>query len=462
MTLPGTITAATPAAPPERAVWRAEIIETIKLAWPIALTQLGQIAMMTTDLALIGRLGDEAIAAVGLAHLILFVGFVLGMGPVSAVAPLAAQAFGARDPRMVRRSLRVGLWAAVMLGVPANVAQLWGEDILIAAGQSSATAALAARYLTGLAWSMIPAWCFIALRNFMGAVNRPEPALWITIAAIPVNGLLAYALINGAFGAPRLDLLGAGLATTLVNVAMCAAAIWICYTRRPFKKYRVLGRFWRPDWELLRQLMAIGLPISSGALLMGWIGTTALAAHQIALQVATILFMVPFGISLAATVRVGHALGRRDPVATRRAGFGAIALGAALMVAMTVIVVAFRDAIPQLFLGDDGGANAAAARLAATLLLIGASFFVTDGVQAIAAGALRGLNDTRVPMLFAAVSFWLIGFTCAYGLAFPGRLGAVGIWIGFSTAVATFAALLICRFHVLTLPEGRRGRTTDG
>jgi len=384
MTLPGTIAAATPATPPERAVWRAEIIETIKLAWPIALTQLGQIAMMTTDLALIGRLGDGAIAAVGLAHLILFVGFVLGMGPVSAVAPLAAQAFGARDPRMVRRSLRVGLWAAVMLGVPINVAQLWGEDILITAGQSSAAAALAARYLTGLAWSMIPAWCFIALRNFMGAVNRPEPALWVTIAAIPVNGLLAYALINGAFGAPRLDLLGAGLATTLVNVAMCAAAIWICYTCRPFKKYRVLGRFWRADWDLLRQLIAIGLPISgalmlewglfaSAALLMGWIGTTALAAHQIALQVATILFMVPFGISLAATVRVGHAVGRRDPVATRRAGFGAIALGAALMVAMTVIVVAFHDAIPVLFLGDDSGGNAATARLAATLLLVGAS-----------------------------------------------------------------------------------------
>src|SRR5215471_3495230 len=424
MTLPGTIAAATPATPPERAVWRAEIIETIKLAWPIALTQLGQIAMMTTDLALIGRLGDGAIAAVGLAHLILFVGFVLGMGPVSAVAPLAAQA-------------------------------------------------LAARYLTGLAWSMIPAWCFIALRNFMGAVNRPEPALWITLAAIPVNGLLAYALIHGAFGVPRLDLLGAGIATTLVNLAMCAASIWICYSWRPFKKYRVLGRFWRADWELMRQLIAIGLPISgalmlewglfsSAALLMGWIGTTALAAHQMALQVATILFMVPFGISLAATVRVGHAVGRRDPVATRRAGFGAIALGAALMVAMTVIVVAFHDAIPQLFLGDDGGANAAAARLAATLLLIGASFFVTDGVQAIAAGALRGLNDTCVPMLFAAVSFWLIGFTCASGLAFPARLGAAGIWIGFSTAVATFAALLICRFHVLTLPEDRRGRTKDG
>src|SRR5215475_9806879 len=237
MTLPGTITAATPAAPPERAAWRAEIIETVKLAWPIALTQLGQIAMMTTDLALIGRLGDGAIAAVGLAHLILFVGFVLGMGPVSAVAPLAAQAFGARKPRMVRRALRVGLWTAVMLGVPVNVAQLWGEDILMAAGQSGETAALAARYLTSLAWSMIPAWCFIALRNFMGAVNRPEPAMWVTFAAIPLNGVLAYALIFGAFGLPRLDLLGAGIATTIVNLAMCAAAVWICYACRPFKKY---------------------------------------------------------------------------------------------------------------------------------------------------------------------------------------------------------------------------------
>jgi multidrug resistance protein, MATE family len=472
MTLPGTITVAKAAAQPENAVWRAEIIETVKLAWPIALTQLGQIAMMTTDLALIGRLGDGAIAAVGLAHLILFVGFVFGMGPVSAVAPLAAQAFGARKPRIVRRSLRVGLWVAVMLGLPVNLAQLWGEDILLAAGQSSETAALAARYLAGLAWSMIPAWCFIALRNFMGAVNRPEPALWITLAAIPVNGLLAYALIHGTLGAPRLDLLGAGLATTLVNLAMCIASIWICYSCRPFKKYRVLGRFWRADWELMRQLIAIGLPISgalmlewglfsSAALLMGWIGTTALAAHQIALQVATILFMVPFGISLAATVRVGHAVGRRDPVATRRAGFSAIALGAALMITMTVIVATFRDVIPLLFLGSDAAADAATARLAATLLLIGASFFVTDGVQAIAAGALRGLNDTRVPMLFAAVSFWLIGFTCAYGLAFPGRLSAVGVWIGFSVGVATFAVLLVCRFHALTLFESRPGGAKD-
>jgi MATE family multidrug resistance protein len=461
MTMQGSVVTAASVTPGAGRIWRGEIADTIKLALPMALTQLGQIAMMTTDLALIGRLGDRAVAAVALAHLILFAGFVLGMGPVSAVAPLAAQAFGAREPRLVRRALRMGLWAALILGVPVNLAQLWGNDILIAAGQTPESAALAARYLASLAWSMIPAWWFIAIRNFMGAVNRPEPGLWITLVAIPINALIAYALIHGRFGLPRLDLLGAGLATTLVNLGMCAAALWVCYACRSFRKYRVLGRFWRADWRLLRQIVVIGVPISgtlmlewglfsSAALLVGWIGTTALAAHQIALQVATILFMVPLGISLAATVRVGHAVGRRDSLASRRAGFGAIALGAAVMLAITLIVVALRGAIPFAFLGRDAAAGAETARLAATLLLIGASFFVMDAIQGIAAGALRGLNDTRMPLLFAALSFWLIGFTSAYGLAFRGELGTIGVWLGFSLAVFTFATLLVWRFHKLT------------
>jgi MATE family multidrug resistance protein len=445
----------------KRAAWRAEIAETAKLALPIALTQLGQIAMMTTDLALIGRLGDGAVAAVSLAHLILFSGFVLGMGPISAVAPLAAQAFGARDPRMVRRALRVGLWAAILLGVPINVAQLWGEDILIAAGQAPETAALAARYLAGLTWSIVPAWGFIAIRNFMGAVNRPEPGLWVTLVAIPLNAILAYALIHGLFGLPRLDLLGAGLATTLVNIAMFTAAIWICYASQPFRKFRVLGRFWRPDWELLWRLFVVGAPISgsmllewglfsSAALLVGWLGTTELAAHQIALQIVTIIFMVPFGISLAATMRVGHAVGRRDPVATRRAGFSALALGAAVITAMTVVVVVFRDTIPLAFLGNDAAGHTETAKLASSLLLIGATFFINDGMQGIAAGALRGLNDTRVPLLFAAISYWLVGFPAACGLGFRTGLGAIGVWIGLSCGTAVYAVLLILRFRLLT------------
>jgi len=188
-----------------------ELTETLKLAVPIALTQLGQIAMMTTDLALIGRLGDEALAAAALAHTVFFVTFTFGMGLVSAVAPLAAQAFGARDPRLVRRSLRVGLWAALLISLPMMTLPLGGEQILLMLGQAPATARLAQRYLLGLAWGIAPALWFLAIRGFMGAVNRPEPGLWITLAAIPANAVLVYLLIHGELGLPRLGCSAPGL-----------------------------------------------------------------------------------------------------------------------------------------------------------------------------------------------------------------------------------------------------------
>jgi MATE family multidrug resistance protein len=458
MTLPGTIGAV--GAPAARAIWRDELAETVKLALPIALTQLGQVAMMTSDLALIGRLGDEAVAAAALAHTVLFTLFVIGMGLIGAVTPLASQYFGAREPRMLRRSVRVGLWASVILGVPFTLAQLWGAEVLVALGQSRESAALAQRYLDGIAWCLLPSFFFIVLRNFMGAVNRPEPGLWITLAAIPANTLIAYALIYGAFGLPRLDLLGAGVATTLVSVGMCVAAIWVCYARRPFRKYQVLGNWWRADWVLMRQLIVVGAPMSGGflleyglfaaaALMMGWLGTQALTAHQVALQIAAVMFMVPFGISMAATVRVGHAAGRRDVAATRRAGFSALALGVVFMAVMALLVVATRDTLPLLFLGRDAPDPETIA-LAAALLMLGASFFMADGAQTITAGALRGLNDTRVPLVFAAVSFWAVGFTACWLFGFTLGLGARGIWVGFTVGLVVYAVLLIARFHRLT------------
>ncbi len=404
-----------------RSATAAEFIETIKLALPIALTQLGQIAMMTTDLALIGRLGDTAVAAASLAHTVFFVAFVIGMGLVSAVAPLAAQALGARQPRIVR---------------------------------------LAQRYLLGLAPGMAPALCFMAIRNFMGAVNRPEPGLWITLAAIPANAVLGYALIHGHWGMPKLELLGAGVATTTVNFGMCAAALWFTWSQRPFKKFQVLGRFWRIDWPLMRQLVIIGAPIavsflleyglfSAAGLLMGLISTTALAAHQIALQIAAVLFMVPFGIGMAATVRVGHALGRGDVSAIRRAGVAAIVLGIAFMTTMTLAVIVMRFDLAGFFFGDTRQ-GLAAIELAATLMLVGATFFIADGIQTVAAGALRGLSDTRIPLLLAAISYWLIGFTAAYGLAFSAGSGAIGVWIGLSIGTSIYAILLVLRFRTLT------------
>lgn len=437
-----------------------EFIETITLALPIALTQLGQIAMMTTDLALIGRLGDQAVAAASLAHTVFFVAFVIGMGLVSAVAPLAAQALGARKPRIVRRALRVGLWAALLLCIPMMLLPLFGEQILLMLGQSPENARLAQRYLLGLAPGMAPALCFMAVRNFMGAVNRPEPGLWITLAAIPANGLLGYALIHGHWGMPRLELLGAGVATTTVNFGMCAAALWVTYSQRPFRKFHVLGHFWRPDWPLMKELVVIGAPIavsflleyglfSAAGLLMGLISTSALAAHQIALQIAAILFMVPFGIGMAATVRVGQAFGRGELPAIRRAGIVAIVLGIVFMSVMTLAVIVARFDLARFFFGDSPQ-GMAAVDLAATLMLVGATFFIADGIQTVAAGALRGLSDTRIPLLLAALSYWAIGFTSTCALAFWIGLGAVGVWIGLSIGTGLYAILLVLRFRKLT------------
>ena len=438
-----------------------ELTETLKLAVPIALTQLGQIAMMTTDLALIGRLGDEALAAAALAHTVYFVSFTFGMGLVSAVAPLAAQAFGARNPRLVRRALRVGLWAALLISLPIMAFPLYGEQILLMLGQAPATARLAQNYLFGLTWGVTPALWYMAIRGFMGALNRPEPGLWITLTAIPANAVLVWLLIHGGAGLPRLGLFGAGLATTTVNFGMFLAALWFAHSRRPFRKYHVLGRIWRVDWLLMRQLVVSGAPISvsflleyglfaAAALVMGLISTTALAAHQIALQVTAILFMVPFGIGMAATVRVGHAVGRNDAAAVRRAGYVATTLGIAIISAVTLAVILGRFAIARFFFGEAAESAGATIELTATLLMVGATFFVADGIQAVAAGALRGMSDTRVPLLIAAFSYWLVGFTAAYALAFRAELGAVGVRIGLACGTAVHATLLMLRFQLLT------------
>ena len=434
-----------------------ELAETLRLAVPLALTQLGQIAMMTTDIAFIGRFGSDAVAAASLAHTVFFVSFTFGMGLVSAVAPLAAQAFGARDPRMVRRALRVGLWAALLIALPMMTLSFRGEQILLALGQAPKTSELAQQYLFGLVWGVLPALWFIAIRGFMSAVNRPEPILWITLAAIPANALLVYLLLYGVWGLPRLGLFGAGLATSIVNLGTFLAGLWFTYRRRPFRKYHVLGRIWRIDWHLMRRLVIVGAPISisfllefgmfgAAGLLMGLIGTTALAAHQIALQIAAILFMVPFGIAMAATVRVGHAVGRGDAAAVKRAGFVATGLGIVFMSAMTLAVILGRSEIAEIFLGETTDATA---DLTATLLLIGSTFFVADGIQTVAVGSLRGMNDTRVPLLFATISYWMIGFTLAAWLAFRTPLGAPGVWIGLSCGTAVYAVLLILRFRRL-------------
>ncbi|MCK1452021.1 MATE family efflux transporter [Bradyrhizobium sp. 35] len=438
-----------------------EFSEIAKLALPMVLTQIGQIAMMTTDLVFIGHISAEAVAGTALASRIYLVSFTFGAGLLAAIVPLVARAFGADNLAVVRRALRMGLWAALMLSFPVMGAALRGEQILLAFGQPPHAARLAQQYLFGMAWGVAPALWFLAIRSFMSAVNRPGPVLWITVAAIPVNALLAYLFIFGKLGLPRLELFGAGLATTLVNCATCLAGLWFATMRRPFRDYHVLAHLWRFDWPLMRQLIVIGAPISivslmgyglvsAAALLAGVISTSVLAAHYVAVQVSATLLMIPSGISMAAAVRVSHAVGINDGPGIRRAGLVAMLLGIIITAMLTLAVILARFEIAKLFLGKSGGDADATIGLAAKLLFVGAGFFGTDAVASIASGSLRGLKDTWVPLLFAGIAYWPIGFSLSYVLSLKIGLAATGIWMGLSIGTMVYASLLVVRFHLLT------------
>ncbi|MDA9481409.1 multidrug transporter MatE [Bradyrhizobium sp. CCBAU 11445] len=437
-----------------------EFKETAKIAFPSALTELGQVMMVTTDLVFIAHISVEAVAAAALAGRVYFIGFSFGMGLTSAVAPLVAQAFGADNRAMVQRSLRVGLWAALLLSLPIVSFLLCCEQILLALGQPPEPVRLAQQCLFGLAWGVLPALWFRALRGFMAALNRTAPVLWITLVAVPVNALLVYIFGTGKFGLPRLELVGAGLATSAVNCAMFLAALWFTTSRLPFREYHVLANLWRFDLPSMQQLIVIGLPhsmallmeygvSSAGTLLMGLIGTTALAANQVASQVATILFKIPIGIGIAATVRVGHAVGRNDGPGIRRAGHVAILFGIVIVAILTIALLAARLPVTEFVFGATVEETDGTVELAAKLLVVGASCFITEAIQTIALASLRGLSDTRVPLLFASLSYWPIGFSISYVLGMKIGFGAIGVWIGWSIGSAVYAMLLVLRFQVL-------------
>ncbi|HUT50388.1 MAG TPA: MATE family efflux transporter [Alphaproteobacteria bacterium] len=431
-----------------------------KLAGPIVLTQLGWVAMLTTDAAMIGRLGAVPLAGATLVLMVYFGLYVFAFGVVMATASLASQAYGARRPRLVRRVIRQGLWATILLVVPSIVLMAFTPEILTALRQPPEAVALAGEYIDTLKWSLAPGIAFVVLRNFVSALNRPAFAMWVMLAGVPANALFDYALIFGNFGLPRLELFGAGLATTCVSAVLFAILLAVALFARPFRRYNILGRFWRPDWDAFRRIFVLGLPIATimlleagfficAVFLMGWISTATVAAHMIAIQIPHVTFMVPMGLSQAATVRVGHAVGRRDPEGAYRAGWTALVMSLAFMAVTSLVILAIPASLASVFLDESRPDSAAVLALATSFLLFAAIFQAADGVQAVAAGALRGLNDTTVPMALAALCYWAIGFTSAGALAFWGGLEGVGVWIGFVIALVASAIVMTWRFRTL-------------
>ncbi len=442
-------------------LWRQELGEMLRLASPIVLTQLAWVAMMSTDIAMIGHLGADPLAGASLSLMVFFLGYVVCFGVTMATAGLAAQAVGARKPRTVRRVVRQGLWITILLTTPALAVFSYTEDVLRLMGQPEETLAPAQQYMITLMWALPPSIGFAVLRNFVSALNRPAVALWVMVAGVPLNALLDYALIFGHFGLPRLELYGAGIATASVNLLMFLVLLSIAVIRRPFRRYTILVRFWRPDWVQFRRIFRVGLPIAGtmlleggffiGALFVaGQFGAAVIAAHMIAMQLPHITFMVPMGMAQAATVRVGQAAGRGDPVGAYRAAWIAFAVTTGFMLMMTVIVLAVPHLFASVFLDPTLPDSATVFALATTFLYYAAFFQMADGMQAVAAGALRGVNDTAVPMVLAAVSYWAVGLACALTLAFPMGMQGAGLWLGFVCALVTAALLLTWRLRLLT------------
>ena len=439
---------------------RTEFRATLRLAVPLAAANLMQMIVYAMDVIFVARLGQQALAASSLGVTIFGLMMWCFSGLTGACAPLIAAELGRRRHavREVRRSVRMALWLSVLCGLAGMEIAANGEAILLATGQDPVISERAGHFLGVLLWAMIPMIWANVLRTFVSALGRPVFATLITFLAIVVNALGNYAFVFGHFGAPELGLTGSALSSVLTGWVTVLAYVAMIYGDRRLRRYHILGRWWRPEWQRLRSLLAIGLPIaaiilaegglfSSAAFLMGLIGEAQLAGHTVALQVAALAFQVPFGIGQAVTIRVGYHFGAGDREATARAGRAAIILALGYMALPAALMVLAPRLVLWLYIGSDAWTAAPMVLFAVQYLTIAAAFQLFDGAQAVLAGALRGLQDTRMPMVLALLGYWVFGFGTSVLLGFATPLSGLGVWLGLAVGLIVVAGLLLWRWR---------------
>jgi len=443
-----------------RRLWREEARATLALAWPLILTNIAQSLIHLTDVVLLGWAGPNTLAAATLGVNIYFAFHIFGIGLVIATSPMIAKELGERrhSVRDVRRTVRQGMWAAVIFSAPVMVILWHSGAILVMLGQDPQLAAAAQQFVRALQWGFLPYLWYLVLRSFISALERPLWSFVVGVGAVIYNAIVNYGLIFGELGLPKLGLVGAGIGSASANLFMFAGMALVVTLHRRFRRFHLFGHFWRPDWQRLREVWRLGLPIAAtfgleitifnaAVFLMGHISTAAIAAHAVAIQVAALTFMVPMGLSQAVTVRVGLAYGRRDPEGIARAGWTAFALTIGFMSAAAVAILLTAPRLVGLFgLDPSDPADAAVVPLAISFLTVAAFFQIFDGAQSVGAGMLRGLQDTRVPMLYAAFGYWGIGLFVAVALAFYAGFGGVGIWIGLAAGLAAVSVMMMARW----------------
>lgn len=441
--------------------WLRELRATLALSGPLVLINLAQHGLIMADVVLLGRLGAEALAAATLAHGLYYILFIGGLGLTGTVAPLIAGARG-HDPDATdaaRRTLRAGLWAATLVAAPL-MGLLWHTGpILAAIGEPPALAAAAGAYMRVLQWAMGPALLFMALRGALAALERPGWALAASLAALPLNLALGLWL---AFPAGRdLGMVGIGAATLCSAVFSLALLVLVVLCDPRLRRHRLLHGFWRFDGARLAAVFRLGLPMAAtglaeaglfeaAALGMGLFGASQLAAHAVAIQIAAVCFMVPNGVAQAATVRVGLAFGRRDGTGMRRSGAVALGLAFAFMTLCALTQLAVPERLTGLFLDLGDPVNVPVLPIAVAFIGLAALFAVADGIQSVALGMLRGLQDTQVPMWIAIGGYWGLGVPLGAALAWGAGFEGTGIWLGFCAGLFAVASLLVLRWRRLT------------
>lgn len=431
----------------------------IVLGIPLILAQLAQVSLGFTDTLMVGRLGKDALAAIALGSSYYFTTFVIFMAVLIAIGPIIGQAIGAKDDDASARSVRQGLWLAALMTPIAITLLLLAKPIFLLMGQNPETVFASYGYLKAMAWGILPALLFVALRSLLEGSANTRPIFVFALISVGVNVVVNYLLIFGKFGFPKLGLVGSGYASSLVNWFNLLLIVF--YIAKTYKNLEIFSKLRQPDFKTLKEIIRLGMPISmsigaevgmftAAALLMGLLGKDQLAAHQIALQTASITFMVPLGLSIAISIRVGQAVGRKDFVAARKIGVVGIVVSTLFMVFTALAFWLLPKAIVSSYLDINDPANLRVANFAIGFLSVAAMFQLFDGLQVSATGALRGYKDTKVPMFITLFAYWFVGLLGSAMLTFWAGLGGKGLWLGLALGLAVAAVLLNIRFYILS------------
>lgn len=436
--------------------FRNEALATLKLGYPLMIANLLQMSMAFVDTVMAGNLSTTDLAAVAIGSSILTPVFVFGAGILMAVTPIVSQHFGSRSLDKIGKSVRQSLWLAVILSIPTIFLLRSAYPVFELMNIDSEVATLAQGYLDAAAWGIPGFFCYLALKHFNEAVSVTRPAMWFAVVGLFFNIFWNYTLMFGKFGFPALGAIGTGWATMIVMWVMFICMLVFTWTLKSYKRFQIFDTFRLPEFNYLKDLLKLGFPIGVTftmevslfavvSLLMGYLSTTAVAAHQIAINLASITFMVAFGISSAVTIRVGQNLGKRSLSNARFSGYTGIALSVGLMTCTAFIFFTMPSLLVSIYTNDPELAG-----LAAQLLFFAAVFQISDGLQVSGAAALRGLKDTRIPMIVNLIAYWIVGLSSGYFLGIKMGYGPQGLWAGLIFGLTTAAILHNLRFWHLS------------